>query len=323
MIQLWCLYENKKINITNLTTSIEWSGDKSQVARRLNIKLVYSINDSNQPKVNIAPGTLIWMKDESGKEFYRGVVFDKELGSAQEIILTIYDFLIYFLKSKVSYNFNNAYPKSITEKMCKEAGVQPGGIANPSVKVSYVAQGSSLYDIIMKAYTQASKQNKKQYIPKMVGTKLNVVEKGTSIVDLQVMPTTNLLSTSFKESIDGMINRVKIYNDKNNLIGQVENSAWVKKYGVLQEAYTKEEKVNATTAAKNLLHGLDTSTDIEVLGDINCVTGTAIKTIIPYVSALNNKTWYIDADSHTWEVGTGKYTMKLSLNYVNEMDKKE
>lgn len=324
MIQAWSLYDNKKTNITPLLKSIEWSGDKSQVARKLAIKNIYSIYDTNQPKIELAPGALVWLVDEAGKEFYRGIIFDRDISSTQELGFTAYDFLIYFLKSKASYNFTNALPEDIARTMCNEAGVEAGNIASTGVRVNIVAQGTSLYDIIMKAYTQASKQTGKQYIPKMDGTKLSVIEKGASIVDYPLDPNTNLISTSINETIDGMVNRVKVYDDKNNFTGQViENTDWVKKYGVLQEAYTKEEDTNPTTAAQNMLHGLDISTDVEILGNLNCITGTAIRTKIPYISSLNDKVWYVDGDVHSWEVATNKYTMKLNLSNVNEMDEKE
>ncbi|MDP4146520.1 MAG: terminase [Bacillota bacterium] len=324
MISVWTLSGNKSVNITPLLKSIEWSGDKSQASRKLGLSVAYSIFDKNQVFIQITPGSLIWAM-EDGNEFFRGVVFSRELSSSgQELKITAYDYLIYFLKSKASFNFSNALPEDIAVKICQEVGVGAGSILKTGTRIDLIVQAQSLYDVIMKAYTKVSQINGRQYMALMKGTALNIIEKGSTVVDYTLKPEENVIDTSYTESIENMVNKVKIYDDKGNYTGKlVSNDGWVKLYGVLQEAYTIEEGKNPTVVAENMMHGLDICTDIEVLGNRACISGYALNTNIWYIDSLKNSKWYIDSDSHTWDIGTGKHTMKLTLYQQNEMDAKE
>lgn len=326
MIEIFALYDEKIItNITPLCKSVSIGGDVGQVARRLDVSIAYSIFDRNQPRTQIAPGTKVWVTLD-GKEIFRGIVWDRELNSNQELTFTAYDYLIYLTKSKVTYNFQNISADEATRKICNELGVNVGNLPQTS-RFDRIIQAKSGYEAIMEMYTLSSKLTGKKYIPVMSGTKLNVIEKGLVVADFSLISqlndnTSNVSSMSYSDSLDSMVNRVKIYDEKNNLIGQVENSNFIKLFGVLQENYTKEEKVNHTTAAKNMLQGITQDVSIETIGNWNCRTGYAVKTKIFYLSNLQNAVMYIDGDTHTWEVGTGKYTMNLRLNYKNIMDSK-
>lgn len=326
MIQAFALYNNITTNITPLCKSISISGGTSQVARKLDLTLAYSIFDKNQPHTQISPGTKVWAVLD-GKEIFRGIVWDRDLSSSEESIFTAYDYLIYPTKSKVTYNFKNITCQDATKKVCSELGIAVGSLASTG-RFSRIIQGKTGYEAIMEMYSQDSKITKKQYIAIMTGTKLNIYVRGSVIANFTLISqlnsnTSNILGMNYKDSLEGMVNKVKIYDDKNNLVGQVENSSWIKNFGILQENYTKEDKINSTTAAKNMLNGISQDVTIPVIGNWNCRTGYAIKTNIFYLDILRNATMYIDGDTHTWDVGTGKYTMSLTLNFKNIMDIKE
>jgi len=71
-----------------------------------------------------------------------------------------------------------------------------------------------------------------------------------------------------------------------------------------------------------MLAGIQQDVTIPALGNWDCRTGYTINTEIFYISNLQNAVMYIDGDTHTWEPGTGKYTMSLNLSYKNQMDSK-
>lgn len=326
MIQAFVLYNNITTNITPICKSVNISGSTSQVARKLDVSLAYSIFDRNQPHTQVGPGTKVWVTLD-GKEIFRGIVWDRELSSSEELTFTAYDYLVYLTKSKVTYNFKNITCQDATKKICSELGITVGSLASTG-RYSRIIQGKAGYEAIMEMYSQDSKVTKKQYIAVMVGLKLNVFIRGSLIANFSLISQlnsniSNIIDMSYKDSLDTMINRVKIYDDKDKLIGQVENSAWVKSFGVIQDRYTKEDKINPTTAAKNMLNGITQDVTIPAIGNWNCRTGYAIKTKIFYLDVLKNATMFIDGDTHTWDVGTGKYTMSLTLNFKNIMEIKE
>lgn len=325
MIKVYSLYEGKyQTNITPLCKTVCISGDVSQCARKLDLDIAYSIYDKNMPHSQIGCSTKVWVIDDSQGEIFRGVVFDRELASDSHTKVTVYDYLIYFLKSKASFNFQNMTPEDITARVCQEVGVAPGNVAYTGIRINLIVQGETLYDIIMKAYTQASKINGKQYIPIMRGMLLDIVEKGGIVANLTLDTKLNIQSSTYNDSIDNMINRVKIYDKDGNYIDTVSNNGWSDDCGILQDAYTKEDGKDPYTVANNMLHGLDNYFKVDITGDVRCKTGSAVNVKIPwfYLTA-NGATMYIDADSHTWDLASGIFKSELTLNFSNKMDLKE
>ena len=161
------------------------------------------------------------------------------------------------------------------------------------------------------------------YVPIMKGDKFCIIEKGQALSGYTLNIEENVMNTTYKDSIDNMVNRVKIYDDEGNYVNVVENSGTFKDYGILQDAYQVDQDKNSVTVASNMLHGADRTVDIEAIGNLKCIAGYAVGTKIWYVSSLADATIYIDADNHTWDMGTGKYTMQLTLNFSNKMNFKE
>ena len=324
MIKLYSNYFGGSTDITMFCKSIQWSGDKFQAARKIDVTLAYAIFDKNQPKTQIGPGTMVWLVDDVEGEIFRGIVFNRSLSSSQELKFTAYDFLIYLLKSKASYNFSNTTAEAIAAKVCEEVNVAVGALASTGVTFSLLVQNKALYEIIMEGYTYASKTTGKQYIPTMTGTKLNVIERGKNVIDYTLNPDINLIGSEYSDNIDNMVNKVKIYGEKSVFTGQVvENTGWQKSFGILQDTYTVQKDKDSAVEANLMLKGIEQQVSVDALGNLKVVTGNSVKTKIFYVSVLQDSVWYVDSDTHTWEIATGKHTMQLSLNFANVMDAKE
>ncbi|KLU66761.1 hypothetical protein DEAC_c14290 [Desulfosporosinus acididurans] len=327
MIKIFVLYDNKVTDITNVVKSISNTGDKAQAARKLDVTFTYPIWDRNQPRTQIRPGSKVWVVLD-GKEIFRGVTWNREIDSASESLpFMAYDYLIYLTKSKVTFNFVDITPEDATRKICEELGVEVGDLAGTGIKVKRLIAQKTGYEAIMEMYTQASKQNGKQYIPVMDGTKLCVIEKGKVIANYTLIsqiddPTNNMIGTNYRDTLDGMVNKVKIYDDKNNYVGEVGNDSWRNEYGLIQENYVKEADKDSNVVATGMLSDIQQDVTIQALGNWECRTGYAVNTKIFYISNLQNAVMYVDGDTHTWEPATGKYTMSLNLSYKNQMDSK-
>lgn len=308
-------------DITQLVTSIVWSGDYRQAARKLEVNIAASPTDYYLPKANIALGNMLKLLTDDGIELFRGYVFYKEKSiSNNEMRITAYDGLIYLLKSKGTYNFKKMTAEAITKKVANDFGIPVGTLASTGIVQSFIADNQTIYDIIMQAYTNASKQNGKKYMPIMQQGKLNVIEKGKTVASYVLSPDANIQDATYSESIENMVNRVKIYDENKNLIGTVENTDWIKLYGVLQDVYTKEKGRDAQTVAKNMLKGVEQTASLSgVLGNTDCITGNAVQVKEPYTGLVG--LFYIDTDTHTWQ--DGQYTMDLGLSFQNVMDEKE
>lgn len=336
-LSVWALYNRKTLeNITDFCKSIQISGDVEQCARKLDINMAYSIRDKNQPNAQIGPGTIVYVCLDF-KEIYRGVVIDREINSqAQEITFTAYDYLIYFLRSKVNYNFQNIESEYAVEKICKDLGVKYNHIPTTGVKINRLIQNKTAYEAIMEIYTEVNKVNNAKYMPYADYDMFSVMEKGEVIKDKEwhsytgtidvnavLSPELNMGGTVYKDTISNMVNKVKIYDENGNTSGVTELKDSIKFYGVFQEEYQKEENKDSITEARKLLHGVDREFSVTAIGDWRFRTGFAVQVKIPYIDILSDTIMFIDGDTHTWELASGKYTMELKLSYYNTMDMKE
>lgn len=323
MIKIFKNYNGKINEITNFCTSISLSGSLNEVSRKLECTIMYPFYDPYQIRQQIGPMTKVWAILD-GKEIFRGIVVDRELNSENSLNFTAFDYAYYLTKNKVTYNFRNISADNATKKMLNEVGVQTGSIASSNIKLNRLIAQKTVYDAIMELYTQVSKQTGKQYYIRMVGTKVNVEELGKNLVNKIIRPATdiytgdgNLLSFEYKDTMGNMINRVKIYDEKNGYISKVENTTDMKIYGILQENYVKEKDKNANIVAKNMLHGLDREFSCSTIGNYIYRTGNAVRVKLPSISNLENTIMYVIEDTHTWDIETGTYISNLSLSYVN------
>lgn len=304
---------HKGVDITEIVTKLEWSGDYKQVARKLNFGIAVSPHDYYLKRVTILMGDMVRVLDDDDKEIFQGYVFSKDKSiNNSEMQLTVYDGLIYLLKSKGTYNFKNMTPDAITRKVANDFGIELGTLESGS-PLFRIFDAESIYNIIMTAYTIESQASGRLFMPKMKEGKLNVILKGNYTAKFELDAKSTIINSSYGESIENSINKVKIYDKEGNEKGEV-NLGGVP--GILQDIYKEEEGVDATTAATAMLKGIEKTASIEALGDFECITGNAVIIKEPFTGLSG--LFYIDNDVHTFE--NGQHTMSLGLSFQNIMD---
>ena len=179
--------------------------------------------------------------------------------------------------------------------------------------------GSCLYDIIMTGYTLASKKNEKKYGLRFINDKLYIYEKKFSANTLVLDGKSNLMSASYSETLDKMINRVAIYNNDDKFVKHICDNSLISNYGVMQEVIKQGKDEDKTEEAKGKLFGIEKKVTVENLGDIRCITGNGIIVREPYTNLYGS--FFIESDTHTFK--NNSYFNKLTLNFENIMDKKE
>lgn len=307
-------------DISNYVTSITWNGSKGQVARKLEVQIVNAPEDPNIKAINIKLADKLYLFDDDMKtEYFRGFVVMRERDSKSgSISFTAYDICYYSTKSTATYNFKDKTAEAITKMVCDDLQIPTGSLAKTGHSQKLIVKNCKIYDIIMKAYTQAHQVNKKEYMVRASKGKLNVVEYGATICTEELREGSNITRASYKESLEKMVNRVRIYDGDGKQVGVVSNSSHVKSYGVFQQTYTQEKGKNATTTAKSMFYGVDKTAKIEALGFMSAITGNGA-TIQDGASGLKGLFW-ITEDTHKWEKGV--HTMTLSLEFKKAMDVK-
>ena len=149
----------------------------------------------------------------------------------------------------------------------------------------------------------------------MLENKLTVIEKGNAC-GAELTQGVNITSATYNDSVDNMVDIVKIYNDKHKKVGEVKNDKNLSTYGVYQQTYQKEQGVNATKAAKSMLQGTTREATVEALGDIRAMSGFSIEIKDP-ATGLSG-TFFIVSDEHKFE--NNIHTMSLDLAWKDTME---
>ena len=184
---------------------------------------------------------------------------------------------------------------------------------------SMICDKMKMYDIVMAAYTRAHHITGDKYFAMIYKRGLGVYKTEWAVKGFTLSENSNIFASSISESMDEIKNKILIFDDKGKQIGEVKDDGSIKKFGIFQEIYSKEEGVDPTTGAKNLLKIKPTqSIKISAIGDINCLSCYFVE-VKDTATGLSGKYW-ISSDSHIFENGTHK--MELELKFDSLMDTK-
>ena len=316
MIKLICQKASgEKIDITNLLINVTWSGDYKSCARKLEFSLISSPMDKNIPKVDIPIMSIISFYEDDN-ELFRGFVYEREKSSDNAMNFLCYDYCAKLNDIKVSKNIKNQTASTIYSNFLSEYGLNKGDIVSASKSISKVFLGVTAYDMIMTAYTEEAKSTGKKYMLYSKGNKFCASEKGIVKLKLSFEEGKNILSSSFKESVSNMVNKVLIVDENGNKVSEVKNDEWLKTYGLFQDVYKLQEDKDNNAEAKAMLKDIEQTCSLTGFGDTSCITGYGVQVKDNYTGLVG--LFYIDSDSHTWE--GGNYTIDLQLNFKNIMN---
>lgn len=316
MIKLICQKVNgEKLDITNLLINVTWSGDYKSCARKLEFSLISSPMDKNIPKVDIPIMSIISFYEDNN-ELFRGFVYEREKTSDNAMSFLCYDYCAKLNDIKVSKNIKNQTASTIYNNFLTEYGLNKGDIIQANTGVTKVFLGVTAYDMIMTAYTEEAKNTGKKYMLYSRGNKFYASEKGIVKLKLSFEEGKNILSSSFKESVSNMVNKVLIVDENGNKVSEVKNDDWLKTYGLFQDVYKQQEGKDSNAEAKAMLKDIEQTCSLTGFGDTTCITGYGVQVKDTHTGLVG--LFYIDSDTHTWE--GGNYTIDLELNFKNIMN---
>ena len=316
MIKLICQKVNgEKLDITNLLINVTWSGDYKSCARKLEFSLISSPMDKNIPKVDIPIMSIISFYEDNN-ELFRGFVYEREKSSDNAMSFLCYDYCAKLNDIKVSKNIKNQTASTIYNNFLTEYGLNKGDIIQANTGVTKVFLGVTAYDMIMTAYTEEAKNTGKKYMLYSKGNKFYASEKGIVKLKLSFEEGKNILSSSFKETVSNMVNKVLIVDENGNKVSEVKNEEWHKAYGLFQDVYKQQEGKDSNTEAKAMLKDIEQTCSLTGFGDTTCITGYGVQVKDSHTGLVG--LFYIDSDTHTWE--GGNYTIDLELNFKNIMN---
>lgn len=291
----------------------EWSGTSEQCSRQLSFSIPHNPYDKEFSNKNIKLGDLIYLYNDKNCLFVGTVTsreISAEIGTREYVAL---DFMHHLLRSTGTFKFKNMSPETIAKKLCKNLNITVGSLAKTGVNIPKIFfEEQSYYDMIVRVYRKAKATTKKIYMPAMDGKKVSVIVKGTSS-GVVLEQGKDITEASYSDTTDNIVDKVVIYDEKLKKLGEIKDDTNISKYGIYQNTYTKEKGVNAKNVAKSMLVGVTKEAQVTALGNIKAISGKSIK-IKDSATGLTG-TFYISADTHTFEDDT--HTMNLELVWKN------
>lgn len=305
---------------TRLVEKIEWSGDKTQAARKLEVTLLQDDRDKKIPALDLDVGYTVQGFTELDQLVFVGNVYELERDRAKSTVkLTCFDHLFVLNRSKTTRKFTDALPEDIAVQICNEMGVKPGNIAQTGIPVSFIANAKTGYQIILGAYTEAHKKNEKQYQLLMNGEVLDVIEKGT-LIDYKLDSARNMDGSVYKESITELVNRVLVVDDKGNIVGEtIDDTESQEKYSRFQTVYKQRKDCDTQTEAKALLNKPKREGHLTCIGDYQLVTGYSVMV----KDNLFLGQFYIESDTHQFKNNFHDCKLKLEFELLMQEEKVE
>ncbi len=300
-------------DITNAVSRVEWSGSASAAVRQLTVSYVNAPNDRfNIPA--IATGDFVSFTADNGEEVFYGQFFGSERSSSIGTLdFTAYDMMKNLLESQGQYNFKDITPEAVAERICGECGFPIRFLYRTGVNISsMLCDNMSLYDIIMAAYTKAHQATGDKYFPMIYKRGLGIYKAEWIVKGFTLSDATNITESNIRETMNGIVNRVKVFDDKGAQIGEVTDAPSMAAYGTFQQVYRQEGNVDAMTAARNMLKTEPEQTiSIRSVGCVDCLSCYYV-TVSDMATGIRGRYW-IGSDRHTWE--NGAYTMDLDLEF--------
>lgn len=293
----------KDKDITNLCVSATWSGDIDERSRSLSFTYLYNPKIS-MPLVKVEIGDSINLFDEN-RLLYVGVVTEVASSlSGSDVSITSRDVLWYLGKNKLAGVYTGS-AEAITRKILDEFSIPVGKLESTSVDKTIISTGDkTIYKAISEAYGE-------EYYIVAVGEKVEVRKKGSEVVAV-ISGKANLIDANYKKSMENMVNRVIVLDDKNGKVYETSAEENLK-YGILQDVIKAEKDKDVSVSAKEKLVGINDTSNINVVGDFNAISGEAV--IIQDTSNGFTGKFLVTGDSHS--IGGGEHTMSLTVEVLN------
>lgn len=311
---------NKKYvyDITDLISSVSWSGSKNQASRKLDISIASSPFDGNFDGFSPELGDILYFYPDGVKHasFLGKISSISQTAGPGTISVSANDFMTSLLKSNVTLRFKDKTPEYISKYILNYLGVSVGSLAKTGIKLKkMIFDNENAYNAIIKSYYKAAKKVKKKFMPYMNGIKFCIGESGKDCgITLKI--GTNVISSSFEQSSEDIVNRVVVFDENGKNVGTFKEKDSENKFGIFQDTVSLSSGENAATAAQAAFRRPTKEAKVDAIGHISCIAGRTIR-LFDATTGLTGK-FFIENDTHTFS--NGIHTMSLDLAFQNIME---
>lgn len=274
---------NKRINITNMATNLQWSDNVETLGMQLIFEYARNTKDkflANLDIVEIGDGLLLTNNEN---EIFRGIVTTEDVQTFSKTI-TSFDYAFYLNQSKTIKQFYKVRADEAIKKLCSLFNVQVGVISMIPVLISKIYKDKTIAGIIKDILDRATKETGVRYRLEMRAGKLNILDYADLEVYATFQPAKNLGAFDVTKAIRSINKNLSIVDMKNSIIVTSNNAEIsavlasekdninIEKFGLLQEVLSvdKKETSQAYNIARKqlaMLNRVVENTTIEMFGN--------------------------------------------------------
>ncbi|WP_444860581.1 C40 family peptidase [Peribacillus simplex] len=314
------------VKLTDLVTSVEWSGETTQASRTCEVSLNNTVNGATKA-VDVEVGKDIRFYVD-GTEVFRGVIFNTEIASDGSFSFTAYDYNHYLTKNSDSIKFVKQKASQIIRTICKKFDIPYGDIDDTGYVIpKLILRNKTIYDMITIALTETRKKTGRVFMLGNEGGKLVLHEKKSQVKRLIIKDGSNLLSANYSESIEDLRNSVRLTgkSGEESKGVTVSDSDSIKKYGLMREKDHESEKSDAqlkpiANALLKELNKVAKESSVEALGDKSIISGKMVQVSEKMTGVSGG--FYVITDSHTFDPN-GLHSMDLTVSKTLELNELE
>lgn len=317
---------SEQIPLDDIVTSVTWSGDVQQAARKLDLAVSNTI-DGRKQAMQIPKGSEISFRSD-GAEIFRGVVFAERIDSSGQMTVTAYDENIYLTKSTDSKKFVKKTASAIIASLCKEFGVPHGTIADTGFVIpKLILRDKTLFEMMVTALTVTYRQTGRRFFIFSKNGKLQVSERKNVVARINLERGLNILDASFSSSIEEMKTKVKVVGEqavgktRKEISTVAQDAALINKFGVMQHLENMSGDVTPSQIqqrAKELLKQLAVISDesaLNCIGHDSVISGAAVYAFEPMTGIAGS--YYVSSDSH--EYSGGLHSMSITISATDDL----
>ena len=305
----------KEIDVTNYIRDLTWRDSIAVNKFDKNLSFLY----------DITLGDPVQIINDKGETLVQAIIVS-ENPNGKTTSFTAYDMAWYLNKSTVIKQFKKMVGNDCIKSLCSEIGIKVE-VSGLDTKIDKIYKDKTISDIIYDIIEQCSQFNsKKFFIEYDKGTlkvgpfkKIKVIGQYEMHKNTFIDVAKNIGEVSLSRSIVDMKNSILVVTQNKEAVrtvGKEQDSESIKKYGMLQEVVTLDEKEfkKANLVAKNELKKLNKITEdfsIDVLGDDKVKSGRVIDIDLPLFNLKGE--YLIKESSHTVQNEIHRINLKLEV----------
>lgn len=313
------LYKNSKAyDISQLVEILKWKGRKGSAARSINVTLVDT--DKIQSGIDVTRGDrLVFLLDK--KELFRGIIMSQQQSDSSKMSVTAYDNGIYLANNKDTFVYENKTLHDIFIDVCKRFDVKYSDVASASYKIPELTKSkTTAWDVMLDAISQDFKATGTKYYTRSSKGVLSLFKRRENIIQWALDDSVNLISYSYKKSIENIKTRLKILSDEDQVYAVKKNAELEKKIGIFQDIKKRDDDLSEAKLNEQInetfkeISTPEISLTAESVGIPDVISGVGVYMRIKKLGI--ERTFWVDEDIHTFKGDT--HRMSLTLNSVNE-----